>query len=864
MDGGTPNNLTGLQTGTYALGPFANGSVIDVVAVHADLAICNVAVNDLTNEPCAIQSCGPDTYTHCYGNNENIVWSYQGTSSFPLQLQFNSGGVSASGNDALQIHDGLLPTDPLLFSGVGNGGNLTGITVLSTNPDHALTLTFTSNTSFSCADGGVTPPWNFTVGCLDCQLPAGTAGVVSTDCGTQQYTVAVAVTGLGSASGLEIANDAGVPATVVSATGQYEAGPFPVGTPVTLTLVNTESAICSIGLGTFENAFCPVQIVCGAPSLPQTYCYTDSDLRTWLYQSSGTEPLAILFSGGSIESATYDHLTIHDGTDGTAPILYDHILPNTEQLAGLLVVSTGPALYMEMSSDNSVSCAGGGQTQWNWTVGCLDCEQPTATYSVELDCENSRFSIATVVTNLGSGDTLNITNTGGAPIIGITSTGTYMVGPFNLGADVQVSLITDNALCNMQSPVLTNAPCPLIGCGPFGFTYCYPNNMDTTIVYQSGSTYPISLLFNSGTIDTFGDHIEVYDGLDYQGTLLYNGSNGGDLSGLQFTSTNVDNALCVRFISDGFTSCSSGGGETTWNWNVSCLDCTNPAASFTLVEDCLHHGFNIEVDITDLGSASDLHITDSWSGDTLSGLGLGMSTIGTIPVGQTAHITVLNGSNPLCRIVSQDYILAPSACVITACETIGVDYCYSDADTAWFVYQSGDNVPLSVSFAYGQLLDGDEIRIHNGLDDDAQLVFAGNVGGDLAGLALSSSNPDNALMFQIVSDGAGSCASGEATTPMYWTVGCGLVGQLDVSAAGLLAFPQPCNDLLNIRWPGVAASGVTVELFDLTGRSVLREALNARPNGGGAMNVGHLPPGGYALRVTTAQRVWSGPVLIQR
>lgn len=863
VNGGTPNTLTGLPPGTYNLGPFENGSVIDVTVVHAEEPACSLVVNDLTNEPCATQSCGPDTYTFCYGNNENYVQTYQGTSSYPLQLHFNSGNVSGSGNDALVIHDGLLPTDPVLFSGVGNAGNLTGVTVVSTNPDHALTLTFTSNSSFSCADGGVSPPWNYTVGCLDCEPASGEAGLVTTDCDAQQFSVSVTVSSMGSADTVEIANNAGLAATAVTEPGVYEAGPFPVGVPVQLSLVNAESAICTLPLGTFENEFCPIMISCAGPALPQTYCYTDSDVHSWLYQNSGTESLAILFSSGSIESATYDHLRIYDGYDNGAPLLYDHIILGTEQLANLLVISTGTSLYMEMSSDNSVSCASGSQSQWNWTVGCLDCEQPEASFSVVLDCDNSQFSIATEVSVLGSDPTVTITNTGGAPVIEVEAVGTYNVGPFPLGADVQVYLVVDNVLCGIHSPVLTNAPCPLIGCGPYQFTYCYPNGMDTTIVYQSASTYPIALLFNSGTIDTFGDLIEVYDGLDFQAPLIYSGSNGGDLTGLQFTSTNPDNALCLRFFSNGFTSCASNGG-TPWDWSVSCLDCTNPEATFELVEDCIHHGYTVAVNVSSLGTASDLRITDSWSQDTLSGVGLGTTIVGPIPVGETAHITVLNGSNPLCRINSEAFTLAPAECVVTACETLGAAYCYGDDDTAWFVYQSGETTPVTVSFAYGQLLDGDEIRIYNGLDETAQLVFAGNLGGDMTGLAISSSNPDNALMFQIVSDSLGSCATGEADPQLYWTVGCGLVGLDEQVLDHTLLFPQPCDGSLNVSWPGAEEEQVRLRLFDVTGRCVLDESYAASPGGLRTLDTSRLPVGGYAMRLSSRRNVFSGQVLIQR
>ena len=147
--------------------------------------------------------------------------------------------------------------------------------------------------------------------------------------------------------------------------------------------------------------------------------------------------------------------------------------------------------------------------------------------------------------------TWSITNDGGAPTVVITTPGTYTVGPFPAGSDVTITLVNDaNALCNIHSAVLTNIPCPIISCGPDNYTYCYQNNENQYWVYQSASTDPIAMLFNAGGMYPFGgDYISVYNGLDITAPLLYFGNNGGDLSGLFFASSNVDNALSLQITS---------------------------------------------------------------------------------------------------------------------------------------------------------------------------------------------------------------------------------------------------------------------------------------------------------------------------
>jgi hypothetical protein len=199
-----------------------------------------------------------------------------------------------------------------------------------------------------------------------------------------------------------------------------------------------------------------------------------------------------------------------------------------------------------------------------------------------------------------------------------------------------------------------------------------------------------------------------------------------------------------------------------------------------------------------------------------------------------------------------------------ACETISAEHCYADADTAWFVYTSGTSIPVTITFLAGELLDNDNVMLYNGLDTDAQLVFAGNLGGDVSGLALSSSNINNALTLLITSDGSGSCVSGDASPIIQWTVGCGLVGLQEEVAPGPVLFPQPCSEVLNVRWPRIAAGAVVLELIDVTGRVVLYERSSAFPDGVHSIDVAALPTGSYVLRALSAQGMFTAPVVIER
>lgn len=690
---------------------------------------------------------------------------------------------------------------------------------------------------------------------LNCTPPVASYSVAD-DCANQVFNITVNVgnTGDGSSVNINYTVNQDPPQAIFSVgAGSYLLGPFPLGAIVDVVVAHESDPACNLNFPDLQSLnTCPYDLTCGGPNVFGAYCYDNNDNEHWAYHSTGGESLALLFSQGTIESDTWDHLDIYDGPDNTYPQIFTHDgVFNTQDLTGVLAVSTGPDLYMEMSSDGSVSCSSGSMTEWQWTVGCLDCTQPDASYQVSLDCANNQFYINTTLTAVGSDPTVEITNTGGAPDITVTEPGTYSSGPFAFGSSVRVEVVNDvNFLCSVKSPWITNPPCPNVSCGPDQYTYCYPNTADTAMVYQSANTYPIAMIFNSGQMSTFGDSIYVYDGPDYQSNLVFSGANNGDLSGLLFTSTNPANALLLRIRSNFYSSCVDNL-YTPMDWNVSCLDCTNPVATFELVPDCVHNGFNIAANVTSTGTSPTLRIVNSWNGDTLSNVGVGTTLIGPIPVDSVAHLTVLNSQNPLCRIVSPEFTYASDSCINLACLPTGQEYCYTNADTAYFTYTSGNTNAITLSFGYGQLLVNDFIQIFNGLDTTAQMVYMGNQGGQIGGLAITSNNADNALTMLVISSQAGSCATGQGFPPLYWTVGCGLVGVSEVEEGDFQLFPNPTNGELFIRLPDAERGAVRMEVMDVTGRLVRSEQFNAASGSNAQFDMSELQSGNYTVVLST-------------
>ncbi|HRA18527.1 MAG TPA: hypothetical protein PLZ24_15415, partial [Flavobacteriales bacterium] len=306
---------------------------------------------------------------------------------------------------------------------------------------------------------------------LDCTPPVATVVAVD-DCDNNQFSITVNVTSIGDGTSVDLiySVDGGADQTMSAPeTGSYNIGPFTVGQVVNLTVAHSSDPLCNIHFnGLVSGNTCATIIQCGGAPLDETYCYVNSDNNHWHWQSSGGEALIAIFSAGMIESATYDHLRIYDGPDNTGTLLYDHTMLATEDLAGLQVVAPSGEMYMENSSDGSVSCATNTAWEWAWQVGCLDCTPATATYTVITDCDNFQFSVEVHITDLGSDGTLDISvDSLGTVLATATDTGVYTVGPFTANIPVVITLAnSDNSLCNVHSTALVNPLCPqIIQCG---------------------------------------------------------------------------------------------------------------------------------------------------------------------------------------------------------------------------------------------------------------------------------------------------------------------------------------------------------------------------------------------------------------
>lgn len=387
-----------------------------------------------------------------------------------------------------------------------------------------------------------------------------------------------------------------------------------------------------------------------------TYCYDNNDTTNWTFTSSDGSPIRITFNAGGIESCC-DDILIYEGTDNTGALIYQG--NNGGDLAGLTFDSIGDSMYFEIDSDGSVSCGSGSgccTTEWDFTVACATCVNPSATYAVVSNCiVGPEFFIDVDLTDLGSATSITISDDQGSAGQTVSATGVVQFGPYPNNTPVVITVDNDDdANCQISSTPLTQELCldTFVDCngGPVPGFICYDNNDSVILTYTSTNGLPLNLNILDGIIEGAPfDFLLITDG---DGTVLYNDEgNDGDLAGLSFQS--ITDTITLQILSDGSVSCTSGAFPDGINFTVACATCINPAATYQVVDDCANGDqFLIDVDVTTLGDATSLTITNNIDATTVPVTATGIYQIGPFPFLVDVVVTVSNDQDPNCIINS--------------------------------------------------------------------------------------------------------------------------------------------------------------------------------------------------------------------
>ena len=406
---------------------------------------------------------------------------------------------------------------------------------------------------------------------------------------------------------------------------------------------------------------------CAVGPINNNFCYfnnidDDPSVATFTFTSTDGSPLWLTFNSGSIESCC-DELVVID-SDGTQ--LFNATIPSGD-VSGLSFQSSGDTISFYINSDISVSCESGSfPAGIDYTVACATCVNPQVTYDVVGDCQVAQqFYVDVDVTDLGSASSLTLSDNQGSSPQSASNTGVVTFGPYPNTTDVVITVVNDgDANCTLTSNTLTQEFCQdfIVDCsaGPITNDFCYFNNIDddpsvATFTFTSSDGTPLRLTFNSGQIESCCDELVV---IDSDGSELMNATiPSGDVSGLIFQSTG--DTISFYINSDISVSCESGSFPDGINYTVSCATCINPQATYAVVDDCDNGDqFYIDVNITDIGDATSLTVTDNQGSTGVQVTEAGVVQMGPYPFSTPVVITISNDQDSNCIINSSPIELA--------------------------------------------------------------------------------------------------------------------------------------------------------------------------------------------------------------
>lgn len=301
------------------------------------------------------------------------------------------------------------------------------------------------------------------------------------------------------------------------------------------------------------------------------------------------------------------------------------------------------------------------------------CTNGAATYAVVSDCANGdQFNVNVNVTALGSATSMTISDNQGSAPQTVTAIGTFVFGPYTNTTPVIFTVNNDqDQSCFLTSASLTQAVCPpsndtcagaidltnetsplmstTVGATNTNLTVC--NNSNEEVANTFSDVY-YSILVPNGSMLTIGVTATNYD----TANVVFYGDcdnrtsiacfDDPNLRQVQWPNTTGQDQT-VYWVQDGW----SGAGTFTLAWSV--IACTPSQATYTVVSDCVNgEQFNVNVNVTNLGSATSVTVSDNQGSAPQTVAVTGIVSFGPYPNANPVIFTVVNDQDDNCTLTS--------------------------------------------------------------------------------------------------------------------------------------------------------------------------------------------------------------------
>jgi Secretion system C-terminal sorting domain len=623
--------------------------------------------------------------TSPYLGGNNVVYAYTATSDTSIKINLTSTNTwkgmfvyNDCANIGLACAAGASTTGagPLNIESLAVTNGQTYYIVLGTWPapqTMAYTITITENT---------------------CTNPSATYAIVSNCDSAPEFFVDVDVTSLGSASSLTIADNQGSATQSVSSTGIAQFGPYPNATNVVFTTTNDQDATCLLTSANQTQAVCPPDCstateitaceevitadfiagpgawdvpACGftTPGVENVYRFTPT--------VDGLFSLEVISGNGWVD---YYYKEASGSCDTSGWTCINDVFATGTNPIGTLTAGTEYLFLLDSE----------GTTARTHTFKILcppTCTDATVSYATVSDCDNApQFFVDVNITDLGTATSITVSDDQGSATQNVTATGVIQFGPYPNATPVIFTVANDqDATCELTSPVQNQLVCPpsndlCSGAIDLGLetsplsstTVGATNNNAPTCGFGNASpdVYYSLLVANGSTLtiqqtdNSYDSVVNMFYGDCSTPTAITCYDDPDDTTTVWANTTGTDQTVYV--VIDGYGSAGQSG-TFTLAWSV--VACSNATANYTIVSDCTNAPqFFVDVNVTDLGSASSLTVSDNQASAPQAVTAAGTVQFGPYPNATSVVFTVTNDQDASCTVTSaaQTQAVCPPDC----------------------------------------------------------------------------------------------------------------------------------------------------------------------------------------------------------
>ncbi|MGS2726308.1 proprotein convertase P-domain-containing protein [Psychroserpens sp. BH13MA-6] len=211
---------------------------------------------------------------------------------------------------------------------------------------------------------------------------------------------------------------------------------------------------------------------------------------------------------------------------------------------------------------------------------------------------------------------------------------------------------------------------------------------------------------------------------------------------------------------------------------------------------------------------------------------------------------------------------APDAVNIIDCANgpSSYEYCYNSNDLFSWLFSSGDDSPVTLSFTAGSIelntFSGgtyDDLIIYDGADASGTVLFNSDIEepSTLAGLTFTGSSGDLYVTFD--SDFSVSCASGSQDSWLF-DVSCGSTERL---APSFTIHPNPTrSNEVSLDLRDYISQDLDIQIMDLSGNVISRESIENLTQPNHTMQLRNAVNGMYFVRVLTNRGVVTKKLIV--